>query len=966
MAKTDGYLCTGDEWLYANVGGEQGTITDPTTSGIRVRMTNDTPIPGTRVGVDGAYGNGPSINFSTPNGVLSGAAAAPGARPFIVWAGVSPLSLSEALIVWNTDIVLLNKNGVSARTGDDASSEVLAVVGRLMIIKLDEPIAINGIEQRMISILPGTVGFYKDTAPSIDTCEDQVGPVTTAAAGGSLTPPTPPTASCDCSAPITGSGGGGGGGLSSGQVYSLLFSTICNPAAQCGQYEGSRTQFVVNNGFSFPVRCTLPFYAQVAKTGGIGNCSCTTCARDAEAWEICLNLWGSTIPGEIFPLGSLQTFDPCQVGADMAEGYGGFLQVNVECSPACPTASVEIVGRFGPVVQKSGKWKDRNPGYEGQAIRYKPECNSPCPDDDCLAEVTADHVDCYVPEDIIKPIERTVPVEFFERFTVKTTSIVFPTALISTSIVVPEDSGVVNVTHVTEVLSTPIGAFDPLQIVMFGNPICLAQLGTTELSFIADVYTNAQPMITVPVTQITEVITDVISTIQTYSTVTKTVLTSNGGSLVTNIATQELTLALAGTPIDVKQYEASLKTVEPLSGTASIVTGLATTAITGVGLQTAYPVVSFATTEAVLIESIATSPAINFVTQGAAGNLAVISTFNTVALVYCTNGNVSTATVVVNLQTVALGTTNMAVVKDLTTNPGAAVVASITTGDIVTTSVVVPTSALTSVVSLVTNITAIPATFATVNVFQINTQAVTLTAFEVLAVATAELVYVSAITQAAKTVVIDISTAVVEPASVDIATEAVTGSEIFTTFGTIEYDIAEHNVVTKVGTEAVEALTAVSTTEISIVVPQGETSLDCIVEGDEITLITEHTEQNCDVQFKFLMHDGQIDWTSANRTEANCCETTSPACSPVVSKHPVENECRNFLLLRANYVQAHDTVNRDGCPGYDCGTESCEEDGGGPYESEPSGSAPAPCTVRVRRLNRRWATNLDCDRGGLT
>src|SRR5262245_4695115 len=107
MAKTDGYITdTQDgDWRYSNTGqGTRGDVTDAEGAAYARFERQDGAIAGTTVDALGVISAGPVIDFKTLDSLLAGAPSAPGA-PFVVWAGISPMSLSEVLVVWNQPVV---------------------------------------------------------------------------------------------------------------------------------------------------------------------------------------------------------------------------------------------------------------------------------------------------------------------------------------------------------------------------------------------------------------------------------------------------------------------------------------------------------------------------------------------------------------------------------------------------------------------------------------------------------------------------------------------------------------------------------------------------------------------------------------------------------------------------------------------------------------------------------------------
>ena len=486
MAQADGYLTDDPSpsgpWLRSNTGTGTGTVSFPLTSPVYARLEHPSaPIAGTRVDGEGNVSEGPKIKFTEPGGLLSGAPAAQAARPYIVWAGVNPMSLSEALVVWNTNIVLLNKSKIGG-------GDVVSVTGRLMVINMGSPIAINGLEQRLMTFEPGAVGFYKsDGAP--DDCPDNPVPQTQGPAGGGIADPPAPPDPCACTSAIAGDGGGGAGGAAGANVDALLFSTLCNPTAQCGDFEGNKSQFIVNNGLNVPVRCTHPFYLALLKT-----CGCVKCTRNSELWEAAMELYGATEPGQVYPLDQLRQLDPCNVGVvNFSNGYGASLLSDVSCAgiPDCPMAQVEIIGRFGRTVPKTGNWNHPNPGYEGQAVIYKPECEEFCTED-CKATVTPDQADCFVPEDIIKPVQRSVPVSFFDSWFVTTTEITIPSSCFTTDLTLMTSCKTDLVEFVTDLetatIQVPVGDGALVSVLESG----LVDLVTGFSTIPVDVATNVE------------------------------------------------------------------------------------------------------------------------------------------------------------------------------------------------------------------------------------------------------------------------------------------------------------------------------------------------------------------------------------------------------------------------------------------------------------------------------------------
>lgn len=444
--QTDGYITTdnapGGAWSTTSVGQGRSEIPGLTETGVYVRLAHpDGPIPGTKCTVEGVVEEGATISFTSPGDLLSGAAPDHNAdRPYVVWAGVSPMSLGEILVVWNTNVVLLNKSKVQGGT-------VTALVGRLMVLTADGGnFSVTGLEQRPVTISPGAVGFYKDADPpkceedeagdvegfSGDNYEvDELDDVYTQSGGGYETladPDDPEPCSEDSCADIVFEfdGDGGDPGNPGDDIEAKIFSTLCNPSAQCGDFAGSSARFIVNNALSFPVRCVYPFYLELTHSG-FGDCPCEDdnegkeCGpEEAEAWMVAMEIYGGTQPAAIFPLTDLQSINPCAVGDRYPNGYPATMNTGSACN-VC-SASVTIRGAFGPPVSKIGKFTGTRRAFAGQTAAWSPVCfqDAIC---GCTAIITLDQADTFAYEDVIKPVERTVPVSFFDTFEMTTTEV---------------------------------------------------------------------------------------------------------------------------------------------------------------------------------------------------------------------------------------------------------------------------------------------------------------------------------------------------------------------------------------------------------------------------------------------------------------------------------------------------------------------------------------------------------------
>ena len=238
--RTDGYITDKPfgNWSYTNVGtGGRGDVVSPLNPAYaRVERSPAGAIEGTKVDANGLIGLGPVVDFKSADSVLAAAPADPNAsRPYIVYAGVSPMSLQQAIIVWNTDIVLLHRSKIN----------------------LDNPVAIDGEEQETIRIGAGAVGFYKDVGAP-DQCDPPAENLP-AAPGGAL-PALPALPAFFCHTATKGiAGQAGGAGPNQPIADGQVFCDMCNVDAQCGEFEGDKSVFVVNNTLNCPVRCCYSY-----------------------------------------------------------------------------------------------------------------------------------------------------------------------------------------------------------------------------------------------------------------------------------------------------------------------------------------------------------------------------------------------------------------------------------------------------------------------------------------------------------------------------------------------------------------------------------------------------------------------------------------------------------------------------------------------------------------------------------
>ena len=419
---TDGYVQgnTNDAWQYTNVRDRAGPNPSATDDAyLRVERLGG-PIAGTKVDANGSVSAGPEVSFMTPGellGTVSGDAP-PSVSTleeaqqslYIKWAGIHPGSLREVLIVWSQDIVLLNRTKITRTGGAGGAIEGVGVEGRLMTIALSAPVSINGEEQAVFSFGPGSVGSYLRFNGTCPTVAEQTAQ-TTSGGGGSLPAPGAPDIDCDCGEPETGaSGGGGGGGGGAAVLDGLLYcdSSCYNVTEAEGGTAGAGAAtppaegegFVINKGFnSVPVRCTYPFVLQPIFVKCNGNC------EPAPVWLVCYKLFGGTSAMRTVPLAKLM--DPVHDLCNWERGdvYG----VMTEDAACGEEVRAEVIGITGDVVRIQGIWRGSLPGYRGQTVEIMYKANSAC-GQQCVNTISTQDSECWVSEDIAKPMRRTIPV----------------------------------------------------------------------------------------------------------------------------------------------------------------------------------------------------------------------------------------------------------------------------------------------------------------------------------------------------------------------------------------------------------------------------------------------------------------------------------------------------------------------------------------------------------------------------
>jgi len=405
--KTDGYITDApgsSYWAYGNTRDGAGAGASPTGDAWARCERAGGPIAGTLVDAGGNVStSGPTVAFTSATALVNsvggpGGSVADPNNIWIQWAGVSPQSLREVLIVWSQNIVLMDV-GKIRKTGGPGEIEAIRIEGRLMVIAMTAPIAITGSQQFVFTMDAGAVGFY-GSKPAGDYC---IQPPINTGGSGELEPLPDPSV---CSSFRDYNEGGGSGGSGGTPVTEpLLFCNQCaagDPPEPVQPTNTSTTAFAVCRGFaSVPVRCTHPFVLVELKVCGGGDCE-----AKCPVWLVCYHLTGTSIPVQVFGLDTLRDIDPCNINS--SEIYG----TTTEDAQCGDQPHVHIAVLSGPTVSVSGYWSDTLPGYAGQSVNFQYKCYSAC-GNTCVSKVTPDQAQQWVTEDLIKPTMRTIPVLAF-------------------------------------------------------------------------------------------------------------------------------------------------------------------------------------------------------------------------------------------------------------------------------------------------------------------------------------------------------------------------------------------------------------------------------------------------------------------------------------------------------------------------------------------------------------------------
>lgn len=451
MAFTDGLVLSSESpWDTIPIGLVSYALADVYVQG-HLRLT-DGPIPGVAVDASGNVYDGPTVSFFSLNDLPVGQALPYGSAPLdpppaIIWSGVSPTSLQELVIVFDRPIFLLNALRISVSSGDD--TRPITVFGRIMVIPLSYPVSLDGQKSVHVDIGPGAIASYaripsneppadssntplcyRWTTSSNSSFPDVIGSYVFCAQLCSQLLPEADYVFSSESAATEAILSASTGTYPSNAVYafedspgvrykyvftnsaltSIRFEALpsapsseCLPPITCVD---DSIALVVNNGLAFDTGCTFPF--------SLVSCS-FDCSSPAPSWAVSLYVSGRTSSVDSRPLSRLIELDPTAIPAV----YPGFIDVTGEVGCGV-SVYVNVEGVSGELVQVEAVWAGELPGYPGQPVTVD-FCSTAC--SGTLPAAYPDDARCYVDEDIIKPIDRILPVQFAEPLLFTTTAI---------------------------------------------------------------------------------------------------------------------------------------------------------------------------------------------------------------------------------------------------------------------------------------------------------------------------------------------------------------------------------------------------------------------------------------------------------------------------------------------------------------------------------------------------------------
>jgi len=306
---------------------------------------------------------GPIVDFTSPDQLETANPPRDG-KPVVLWAGVHPTDLTTALVVWSCPVVVLDPTKFNV-TGN------VSVNGRVMSVKLNDSVDIDGGNPQNITIHSGAVGGYGTITDNGSPPSGVVAPDTANDTTDDATDKKSPT---------------------DGEEIPAFF---------------------VNDDTTLNVICVYQFeMLQVKHCGG---------AKNHKAWGVCWCLWGSTTPMDLFPFGTFRDVDVTNLVPGTIKHYAGAVTGFADRSTVIP---VSVVGTAGPAVTVQACLESGTALQDGEFVGFDDyECDTACSHND-VTKVQRDEAIPFVDEDIIKPALRTLPLKFF------TTAAAFTTATV--------------------------------------------------------------------------------------------------------------------------------------------------------------------------------------------------------------------------------------------------------------------------------------------------------------------------------------------------------------------------------------------------------------------------------------------------------------------------------------------------------------------------------------------------------
>jgi hypothetical protein len=286
MPKTDGYITTYDStnWKYSNrVNPDVSSLNPQDEAYWRIEQPK---LPGVKCDVEGNILNGPIVDFTDVNGLFS---ANPEDRSgvYIQWAGISPMELDVLLIVWSVPVVILNHQGFNT---SPLAVENISLTGRLMSIKLSGPVAIDASEAVRLTIKKDSVGWYGDKQNSGSEYDPS----------NSIKPD---------------------------------FDNYIRRNDELTPELHNKVLYLNKDFNELECKCTHPFDLEA-----VPGCSGT-----AKIWQVSYELFGSTLPSQVYPLNELKE-------TTLTYTYYGTTLEDVELCSNCIPVQVEIMAIRGPRV----------------------------------------------------------------------------------------------------------------------------------------------------------------------------------------------------------------------------------------------------------------------------------------------------------------------------------------------------------------------------------------------------------------------------------------------------------------------------------------------------------------------------------------------------------------------------------------------------------------------------------------